>query len=172
MLIGHRSVRYNKSSAKEKGKHAQSLTKVNVWNPRSDHEESTWKKVLQPCCSLVNEDQDQTLGSLVIEAKIVQLVLVGNQASKQEYRENGLFVSMKVLGFQNYSCYFPQSSWTINLLPTPSNQSLVSGLVSGSKELRNWKRTKWKLKSSTTFENPTLVLQWSSLPWRISLREE
>lgn len=44
----------------------------------------------------------------------VQLLLVGNQANWQERTENGLFVSMRVPGFQNYSCHFPQSSWTIN----------------------------------------------------------
>lgn len=36
------------------------------------------------------------------QAKIVQLVLTGNQENKQECIENGLFVSTGILDFQKY----------------------------------------------------------------------
>lgn len=109
---------------------------------------------------LLSEDQDQILGSSG-QAKVVQRVLVGNQKNQQEHRENGLFVLMKVLRFQNDSCYFPQSNWTISYFTSNPQQS---SLLSGSKESRSQKRIKWKLKSSTTFDTPTLALQWNSSP--------
>lgn len=56
VLMGYRAVDYNKSPGGE--------GEIILWIPECDHEESTWEKILQPCYSSGNEDQDRTPGFL------------------------------------------------------------------------------------------------------------